>query len=310
MPPKKKQAVGEEAPAPAAGVGAATKLDLARGDTISPSSETFSPLLEPESEANPAGAVALKPEKEQQPPAEKQKVRTEHPTGASRARADPVRIAQRAPGSPRKSHKRRHKFKDHLPRPKGLLLDDGLRVFWDAPPTAPPRPDEEGSDAAAALEGSIDWKSLGATSPRDDAAVVLPGVSTLPASQYNDLLLTNPYRPPPTYLRCADALARLPAPRGEFLLCALTTCARASDGPNRRRRPGAWCTNPTWRTRSGFSGSTAATSRPTRRSSSKCSRCSWTVRAIAPARSLDPLCGRANGCQNGRDRFREADGPR
>ena len=91
MPPKKKQAVGEEAPAPAAGVGAATKLDLARGDTISPSSETFSPLLEPESEANTAGAVALKPEKEQQPPAEKQKVRTEHPTGASRARADPAR---------------------------------------------------------------------------------------------------------------------------------------------------------------------------------------------------------------------------
>ena len=226
MPPKKKQAVGEDAPAPAAGVGA-SKLDLARGDTISPSSETFSPLLEPESEASSAGAVGLKPEKEQQQPAEKQKVRTEHPTGAPRARADPVHVAQRAPGSPRKSHKRRHKFKDHLPRPKGLLIDDGLRVFWDAPPTAPPRQDEEGSDAAAALEGSIDWKSLGATSPRDDAAVVLPGVSTLPASQYNDLLLTNPYRPPPTYLRCAGALARLPAPRGEFLLCADNLRARA-----------------------------------------------------------------------------------
>ena len=108
MPPKKKQAVGEDAPAPAAGVGATSKLDLARGDTISPSSETFSPLLEPESEASAGAAVGLKPEKEQQQPAEKQKVRTEHPTGAPRARADPVHVAQRAPGSPRKRRVKPH----------------------------------------------------------------------------------------------------------------------------------------------------------------------------------------------------------
>ncbi len=172
-----------------------------RESSVSPS--PFSPLLEPGQQAAAAGGGAAAPDgpakfellKSNQPGAEPQPEKEPQPAARKRAAPQPAR---------KKSHKKRKfRFADHLERPDGLEEEDELMVFWASPSKAAAR--EEAASAPVAPEVQIDFAQYGGVvqpdSQPDSGPVVLPGVTELPAAQYDDLFSLKLWQPPVPYIR-------------------------------------------------------------------------------------------------------------
>jgi hypothetical protein len=173
------------------------KITIEKDDERGVSPSPFSPLLEPGQEAAAGGPQKFELVKAngaaQAARAEPQPEKEPQPAARKRAEPQPAR---------KKSHKKRKfKFKDHIERPDGLQERDDLKVFWVSPRKAV----QEEADNAPPPEEQIDFAQYGGVvepnTPREGAAVVLPGVQQLPASQYNDFFSQKPWEPPAHYIR-------------------------------------------------------------------------------------------------------------